>query len=113
MKKGRVVPVKVTIYDDCAQGWVNDPTTNVTVAVTTATFTATSTDAVESFSDAGASSNLSTSFRFNADGSTASGGFWIYNLDTNGFSIGTQYQVAPKVGSVLANSTYAILKPTK
>jgi hypothetical protein len=114
MKKGRVVPVKVTIYDDCAQTWVNDPATNVTIDVKTASFTANSTDSVETFSDAGASSNLSTSFRFNADSSIASGGFWIYNLDTNGFTIGSHsYLVAPKVGSVLANSTYAILKPTK
>jgi hypothetical protein len=113
MKKGRVVPIKVTILDNCTGQWVNDPTANVTIDVRTATFTPSSTDAVETFSDAGASSAQSTDMRFNADSTMASGGFWIYNLDSNGLTIGTCYKVAPRVGTVLNTSNFAVLKPTK
>ncbi len=67
----------------------DDPTANVTIDVRTATFRTTSTDAVETFSDAGSSSAQTTAMRFNADSTMASGGFWIYNLDTNGLTIGT------------------------
>jgi hypothetical protein len=112
MKKGRVVPVKITITDDCTLAPVTDPTTAVSIAVKTATFTATSTDAVETFSDAGQSAGETVAFRWSADSSVAGGGFWIYNLDTNGFQIGTCYEIRAKIGGITA-SNYALLKPTK
>ncbi len=114
MRKGRVVPIKVTILDNCTGQWVNDPTANVNISVKIATFTTNSTDAVESFSDAGSSSAQTTAMRFNADSTMASGGFWIYNLDTNGLTIGTQYEVRPTVGTApQVTSNFALLKPTK
>ena len=51
--------------------------------------------------------------RWNADSLIAGGGFWIYNLDTNGFQIGTQYEIRAKVGTVVASNNYALLSPTK
>lgn len=114
MKKGRVVPIKVTILDNCTGQWVSDPTTSVNINVKTATFTTNSTDAVETFSDAGSSSAQTTAMRFNADSTMASGGFWMYNLDTNGLQIGTTYEVRPKVGmAAQTTSNFALIKPTK
>lgn len=114
MKKGRVVPIKVTILDNCTGEWVSDPTTSVNISVKTATFTTNSTDAVETFSDAGSSSAQTTAMRFNADSTMASGGFWMYNLDTNGLQIGTTYEVRPKIGTAAqSTSTFALIKPTK
>jgi hypothetical protein len=51
--------------------------------------------------------------RWNADSSIAGGGFWIYNLDTNGLQIETQYEVRAKVGTIVANNNSALLSPTK
>jgi hypothetical protein len=112
MKKGRVVPVKITITDDCTLLPVNDPNTAVGVKVTTAAFTATATDAVESFSDAGQSAGQLAFFRWSADSSIAGGGFWIFNLDSTGMSVGTCYKVEATIGGITA-SNYALLKPTK
>jgi hypothetical protein len=112
MKKGRVVPVKITITDDCTLLPVNDPATVVTITVKTATFTPTASDAVESFSDAGQSAGQTVAFRWSADSSVAGGGFWIYNLDSTGFQIGTCYEIRAVVGGITA-SNYALLKPTK
>jgi hypothetical protein len=112
MKKGRVVPIKVTIKDDCTLAMVNDPSTAVGVKVTTATFTPTSTDQVETFSDAGQSAGEEAFFRWSADSTIAGGGFWIFNLDSNGLQIGTCYKVQPEIGGI-ATSNFALLKPTK
>jgi hypothetical protein len=112
MKKGRVVPIKVTITDDCTLAPVNDPLAAPSIDVVTANFTTTSTDAVETFSDAGQSAGELAMFRWTADTSVTGGGFWIFNLDSNGLQIGTCYKIYPKVGGI-ATSNFAILKPTK
>ena len=112
MKKGRVVPIKVTITDDCTLAPVNDPLAPPSIDVVTANFTATSTDAVETFSDAGQSAGELAMFRWSADTSVTGGGFWIFNLDSNGLTIGKCYKIYPEVGGI-ATSNFAILKPTK
>jgi hypothetical protein len=113
MKKGRVVPIKVTISDVCTGTWVNDPTANVTINIKIANYTTNASDAVETFSDAGASAGQTVSFRWTADSSVVGGGFWIYNLDTNGLTVGKTYEVRVMVGAVASSNTWAILKPTK
>jgi hypothetical protein len=121
MKLGRVVPVKVTIKDDCTGAWVTGTTgETVNVKVNSATFTVSpgQVDAVETFSDSGASSGNTVAFRWTADSSIAGGGFWIYNLDSGGkgwgFTVGPHsYQVRVVVDGICVNTTYAVLKPTK
>ena len=120
MKSGRTVPVKVTIWDDCAQAYVTDPATLVRIGVTTVSPTGSSTDVVEVYADAGASNGNTAYFRWTSDSSAPGGGFWIYNLDSktalNGSAllINTTYRVDVFVGSVKATSTkWALLKPVK
>jgi hypothetical protein len=113
VKKGRVVPVKAIITNGCTGNFVTDPTANVTIKVVTATFTPNATDAVETFSDAGSSSAGTTSFRWTTDSTAPGGGYWIYNLDTSGFSVGTAHNVYVKVGSTQANTNYADIVTTK
>jgi len=119
MKSGRVVPVKVTIYDDCAQTYVTDPAAVVRINLLASGSTA-SNDAVEIYADAGASNGNTLYFRWTSDATTPGGGFWIYNLDSktalNGSAlvIGTTYKVDIFVGNVKATtSTWALLKPVK
>ena len=120
MKSGRVVPVKVTIYDDCAQAYVTDPATMVKIFLSTGTSTGSSNDAVEVYADAGASSGNTLYFRWTSDLSAPGGGFWIYNFDTrtalNGKAlvVNQTYRLDVYVGSVKATvSTWALLKATK
>jgi hypothetical protein len=121
MKLGRVVPVKINVKDDCTGAWVTGGTgETVQIKVTTAAFQVSpgQVDAVETFSDAGASSGQTIDFRWNADASAPGGGFWIYNLDSGGkgwgFTIGSHsYQVRAVVDGVTVNTTYAVLKPSK
>lgn len=120
MKSGRTVPVKVTIYDDCAQTYVTDPTAMVKIFLSTGTSTGTSNDAVEVYADAGASNGNTLYFRWTSDSSAPGGGFWIYNLDSktalNGspLAINTTYRIDIFVDSVKATATtHALLKPVK
>jgi hypothetical protein len=120
MKSGRTVPVKVTIFDDCAQAFVTDPATLVRIGVTTVSPTGGSTDVVEVYSDAGASNGNTAYFRWTSDAAAPGGGFWIYNLDSrtalNGSAlvINTTYRVDVFVGAVRATTTkWALLKPVR
>jgi PKD repeat protein len=82
MKSGRVVPVKVTIYDVCAQADVTDPAAVVKIFLSTGTSNGTANDAVEVYADAGYSNSNTLNFRWISDSTAPSGGFWIYNLDS-------------------------------
>lgn len=120
MKSGRVVPVKVTIYDDCAQAYVTDPAKIVTIFLSTGTNTGSTSDAVETYADAGASNGNTFNFRWTSDSSAPGGGFWIYNFDSrtalNGSAlvVNTQYRIDVFVGNVKATATtWALLKPVK
>jgi hypothetical protein len=120
MKSGRVVPVKVTIFDDCAQAYVTDPTAMVKIFLSTGTETGGSNDTVEIYADAGASNGNTLYFRWTSDATAPSGGFWIYNLDSrtalNGsaFAVNTTYRVDVYVAAVKATAqTWALLKPVK
>ena len=115
MKSGRVVPVKATIYDVCAQAYVTSGT--VTIKVTKSGTTTSSTpDPVETYADAGASSGNSNVFRWSADSTVPGGGFWIYNLDSKALAlvVGTCYRIDLYVGTTLATATnWAIVQPVK
>jgi hypothetical protein len=122
MKSGRVVPVKLTIYDDCAQAYVADPSTVVSIVVRAGTVAGTpgSQDAVEVYADAGASNSNTLNFRWTSDPSAPGGGFWIYNLDSktalggSALVVNKTYRVDVFVRSVQATSTkYALLTPVK
>ena len=115
MKNGRVVPVKVTIYDDCAQQYVTDPNASVTIRVTRTNGTGTS-DPIEEYADAGASSAGTDMFRWTSDASAPGGGFWIYNLDSKalGLLVDKLYRIDVYVGTVKAtDSNWALLQPVK
>jgi hypothetical protein len=115
MKNGRVVPVKVTIYDECAQAAVTDPNTAVTIAVPrTDVSGGTPSDPVETYADAGLSSGGTNAFRWSTDG------FWIYNLDSKalGLVTNTVYRVDAYVGTgstrtKATRDSWAILQPVK
>jgi hypothetical protein len=121
MRAGRVVPVKATLYDDCALAYVNDPTRVVSITVSKITGTvAGANDAVEEYADAGASNGNTLNFRWSADTGLAGGGFWIFNLDTrnvlNGgpLAVGTTYRIDIYVaGTKATTSKWALLTPTK
>ena len=120
MKSGRTVPVKVTIYDDCAQTYVTDPAALVKIGVSTVAPSGGSSDVVEVYADAGASNGNTAFFRWSSDPAAPGGGFWIYNLDSrtalNGSAliINTTYRVDVFVGTVKATATkWALLKPVK
>jgi hypothetical protein len=109
MKNGRVVPVKTTLYDDCALQYVTDPTTAVTIKTSKTSGTGTG-DPVEEYADAGQSSAGTNAFRWSSDG------FWIYNLDSRalGLIVNNNYRVDVYVGSVKATvDTWAVLQPVK
>jgi PKD domain/Bacterial Ig domain len=122
MKSGRTVPVKITIYDVCRGAYVTGATASaVTIGVSKANdVTGASTDAVETYADAGAANGNTNLFRWTGDGSTTGGGFWIYNLDStsayNGgaMGVGQVYRINAFVGSVKATQyQWALLKPVK
>jgi len=119
MKAGRTVPVKVTIFDNCRNTYVTGATTsNVTIGVSKSTLpNGTTTDGVETYSDAGNANGNTNLFRWTTD---STGGFWIYNLDsTNAYlngpmAVGETYRVNVFVGAVKATvNQWALLKPTK
>jgi hypothetical protein len=116
MKNGRTVPVKATIYDVCAQAYVTSPAV-VTIGVKKTTVSGTPTpDAVETYADAGASSSNTNLFRWNADSTSPTGGFWIYNLDSKALALVTNsyYRVDIYVGGVQATKTnWGVLQPVK
>jgi len=115
MKNGRVVPVKATIYDDCAQAYVTDPTTSVTIKVTKTSGSG-SGDPIEEYADAGQSSAGTNQFRWTSDVSAAGGGFWIYNLDSKalGLIVNNLYRVDAYVGAVKATvANWAVVQPVK
>lgn len=111
-KNGRVIPVKATIYDDCALSAVTG-TSGVTPTVKltkSALSGATGTDAVEEFSDAGQSSGNTASMRWSDDG------FWIYNLDSKalGMKTGESYRLNIFIGTTqVTTAQWVILSPTK
>ena len=110
MKNGRVVPVKATLFDDCALAAVTDPSADVTIKVTKTSGTAGTADPVETYADAGESSAGTSSFRWSTDG------FWIYNLDSKalGLVTNTFYRVDVYVGAVKASvDNWAVLQPVK
>lgn len=111
-KNGRVVPVKATIYDDCALTAI-DGTSGVTPTVKltkSALSGSTGTDAVEEYADAGQSSGNTSSMRWSDDG------FWIYNLDSKalGMKTGESYRLNIFIGATQATvAQWVILSPTK
>lgn len=110
MKNGRVVPVKVTLFDDCGQSFVTDPDTDVTIKVTKTSGTAGTADPIEEYADAGQSSAGTSEFRWSEDG------FWIYNLDSKalGLVINNSYRVDVYVGLDKATvDNWAVLQPVK
>lgn len=114
MKNGRVVPVKVTIFDVCTQSFVTDPA-SVTIRVSK-TSGAGASDPVEEYADAGQSNAGTNLFRWTADASAPGGGFWIYNLDSKalGLVVNNYYRVDVFVGSNQATvSNWAVLQPVK
>lgn len=114
MKNGRVVPVKVVIYDVCSHSYITDGA-NVTIAVSKTSGTGTG-DPVEEYSDAGQSSGNTNLFRWTSDASALGGGFWIYNLDSKalGLVVNNLYRVDVSVGGIKATvDTWAVLQPVK
>jgi hypothetical protein len=108
MKNGRVVPVKVSLFDDCAGAFVTEPNATVTIAVSKTAGGGTG-DPVEEYADAGQSSAGTNQFRWTSD-------VWIYNLDSKalGLVVGNNYRVDVYVGSVKATvDTWAVLQPVK
>ena len=110
-KAGRVVPVKVTVFDDCALVSMNDPSVAPSIRVSKDSVpNGTSSDPVETYADAGAANNNGSLFRWSSDG------FWIYNLDTKalGLTIGQSYRIDVSFGTVKAtNDQWALLQTVK
>ena len=110
MKNGRVVPVKATIFDDCALAFLTDPAAEVTIRVSKTSGSGGASDPVEEYADAGQSSAGTNEFRWSSDG------FWIYNLDSKalGLVVNNLYRVDVWVGGVKATvSNWAVLQPVK
>lgn len=109
-KNGRVLPVKVTITDDCTGDAVTGSTGQIVEAnvVKSAPVGGTTPDPVEAFADAGASSGNTDLFRWSTDG------FWIYNLDSKALGLvsGTLYELQVVVDRTVSSQT-ALLQPTK
>jgi hypothetical protein len=117
MKNGRTVPVKATIYDLCARAYVTSPSV-VTIGVKKVATPTTdpASDAIENYSDAGASSGNTNLFRWTSDSTAPGGGFWIYNLDSKALALVTNsyYRIDMYVGGVQATKTdWGILQPVK
>jgi hypothetical protein len=110
-KAGRVVPVKVRIYDVCAEAAYEDPSAAPSASVTKSANPAGSTgDPIETYADAGASNGNDQYFRWSTDG------FWIYNLDTKALQLvtGNSYRVDAFVGSVKAtDDEWGLLQTVK
>jgi hypothetical protein len=112
-KNGRVIPVKVSLTDDCNGDAAVTGTTGetVTVRLNTVALTggSTGTDAVEEYADAGASSGNTDVMRW-----SEADGFWIYNLDSKalGLKTGSTYRLKIEVDATPATQS-ALLTPTK
>src|SRR4030095_2435484 len=108
-KNGRVIPVKVRLYQDNVQ---LNPTTvlgdvTIRVAGVTCGTGAVATDQIETYADAGSSNGNTNLFRWASDG-------WIYNLDTGALRLTTNncYRLDVFVGSGIQASyfTFAVFK---
>jgi hypothetical protein len=122
-KYGRVIPVKV-LLSLAGGGAIGDAALagyglTLQVGVNTATCsTGAATDTLEEFADAGQSSDGTNLFRWEA-----TGGQWIYNLDTKAppsmtMTLGGCYRLDVYVSDgtnkvKVSTSIYAIFKPTK
>jgi hypothetical protein len=111
-KNGRVIPVKVSLTDDCADNAPVTGATGQTVTVklnTTALTGGAGTDALEEYGDAGQSSGNTNLMRW-----SEADGFWIYNLDSKalGLKTGSGYALKIVVDNVAATQS-ATLSPTK
>jgi hypothetical protein len=125
MKAGRVVPVKATIFDECAQEYVTDPDALVKIVLKDGgAGTPGTSDAIEVYADAGASNSQSLYFRWTSDATVPGGGFWIFNLDSktvlggNPLVVNHCYRIDIFVdGSTEADratvTTWGLLKPLK
>jgi hypothetical protein len=111
MKAGRVVPIKVTITDVCTGLPVTSGNVTISVKNGSTTTVLDGTDPVETYSDAGASNGTTTSFRYDA-----TGGLWIYNLDSGAkgwaWAVNTTHQVYVNVNGIVAQN-FAILTTVK
>jgi hypothetical protein len=109
MKSGRVVPVKITIYDKCTQSNVTDPNRVVKIASGKVGDSGATLDGIETYADAGASSAGTNLFRYST-------GFWIYNLDSKalGMLVNSTYRIDAYVDGVKATKdTWGLLMPVK
>jgi hypothetical protein len=110
MKNGRVVPVKVALYNQCTQAPV-DPTADVTIMLTKVVVAGVdAVDPLEAYADAGQSSAGTDAFRWTTDG------FWIYNLDSKalGLTTGGTYRIDVSVEGVMVTvANWALLTPVK
>jgi hypothetical protein len=109
IKNGRVVPVKVTLWDDCADEAITGARDNITIKVSQARLSNPTSDPVEEFASAG-SANTDSLFRWSDDG------FYIYNLGTKtlGLNVGKYYEVDVKVGGYSATENqWAVLSVVK
>jgi hypothetical protein len=126
VKLGRVVPIKVVIRDNCANGftggYVTDPATLVRLRAALAPASGGAIlDTVEQYADAGQANNDTLYFRWTADVSAPGGGFWIYNLDTKNssqpkFELTKTYRIDASIGGIIGGGTgsqYALLKMAK
>jgi len=111
MKNGRVVPVKVQLFDACTGLAITDPSTDVTIRLTKVSAPTTLVaDPVDSYADAGASSGNTAQFRWSDEG------FWRYNLDTEalGLTAGSTYRIDVLLdGTTATTHTWILLKPTR
>jgi hypothetical protein len=115
-KAGRTVPVKVQVYDVCAQRYLTGSDPLPFIGVSTATnINGSDSDAIEVYADAGAANDNGRYFRWSTDG------FWIYNLDTrtglNGGSLvtGSTYRinVFDSAGVRVTDDEWALLKQVR
>jgi hypothetical protein len=115
------VPIKARLTDTCTGLAVTD-TSGLGVSIKVTNFTGSVdgnvlTDSVEQYADAGASNGNTLALRWTAD-ATFPPGFWIYNLDSKSvggqpLALGATYKVQIKVGTIVADPTYALLSPVK
>jgi hypothetical protein len=111
-KRGRVLPVKAIVKCNGAEITpATFPGVIPWISVQDGTFVPKATDAVETFSDAGSSSNGTADMRFQSDG--AGSGFWLFNLDTASQKVNSPYVAYVNVGNTQIATTFVQLSPTK
>jgi hypothetical protein len=112
-KNGRVIPVKVQLYEDGVPLTSSNIPGPVTIKVVSVACPGSVADSIEEFADAGSSNANTNLFRWSTDG------FWIYNLDTTGLHLVTNncYRLDVYIGSTpviyASAGAYALFKPTK